>query len=196
MMFLDGVDVSLKNPAQRRVANMGFIPEERNGHAAVPSMSLAENALLTSHSLVELVRRGVLDLSSMKAKAGAIAKDFDVRLPEANPLASSLSGGNLQKFVVGREIIKGAKSVDRVAAHMGVDVGAAVFIRRAMLDLAAKGSAIVMISQDLEEIFAISHRIAVLHDGVLSDAEPAGNLTAEKVGLLMGGSHAVGGISV
>ena len=78
----------------------------------------------------------------------------------------------------------------------GVDVGAAVFIRRAMLDLAAKGSAIVMISQDLEEIFAISHRIAVLHNGVLSDAEPAGNLTAEKVGLLMGGSNAVEGISV
>ena len=78
----------------------------------------------------------------------------------------------------------------------GVDVGAAVFIRKAMLDLAAKGSAVVMISQDLEEIFAISHRIAVLHDGILSDAEPAGNLTAEKVGLLMGGSHSVGVVSV
>ena len=64
------------------------------------------------------------------------------------------------------------------------------------LDLAAKGSAIVMISQDLEEVFAISHRIAVLHEGVLSDAEPAGNLTAEKVGLLMGGSNALEGISV
>ena len=195
MMVLDGVDVSLKNPAERRVANMGFIPEERNGHAAVPSMSLADNSLLTSHSLVELVRRGVLDLSGMKAKASAIAKDFDVRLPEANPLASSLSGGNLQKFVVGREIIKVPRVLIVSQPTWGVDVGAAVFIRKAMLDLAAKGSAIVMISQDLEEIFAISHRIAVLHDGTLSDAEPAGDLTAEKVGLLMGGSHAVGEVS-
>ena len=196
VMILDGVDVSLKNPAERRVANMGFIPEERNGHAAVPSMSLADNALLTSHSLVELVRRGVLDLSGMKAKASAIAKDFDVRLPEVNPLASSLSGGNLQKFVVGREIIKGPKVLIVSQPTWGVDVGAAVFIRKAMLDLAAKGSAVVLISQDLEEIFAISHRIAVLHDGILSDAEPAGNLTAKKVGLLMGGSHAVGRVSL
>ena len=175
---------------------MGFIPEERNGHAAVTSMNLADNALLTSHSLVELVRCGVLDLSSMKARAGAIARDFDVRLPEENPLASSLSGGNLQKFVVGREIIKVPKMLIVSQPTWGVDVGAAVFIRKAMLDLAAKGSAIIMISQDLEEIFAISHRIAVLNDGVLSDAEPVGNLTAEKVGLLMGGSHAVEGVSV
>ena len=144
---------------------------------------------------MDLVRRGVLDLSGMKAKASAIAKDFDVRLPEANPLASSLSGGNLQKFVVGREIIKVPRVLIVSQPTWGVDVGAAVFIRKAMLDLAAKGSAVVMISQDLEEIFAISHRIAVLHDGILSDAEPAGNLTAEKVGLLMGGSHAVGAVA-
>ena len=194
-MVLDGVDVSLKNPAQRRVAGMGFIPEERNGHAAVPSMNLAENALLTSHSQSEIVFRGVLDLSSMRANAEAIADDFDVRLPEANPLASSLSGGNLQKFVVGREIIKIPQVLIVSQPTWGVDVGAAVFIRKAMLDLAAKGSAVVMISQDLEEIFAISHRIAVLHNGILSEAELATKLTAEKVGLLMGGSHATQGAS-
>ena len=74
----------------------------------------------------------------MKAKAGAIAKDFDVRLPETNPLASSLSGGNLQKFVVGREIIKVPRVLIVSQPTWGVDVGAAVFIRRAMLDLAAK----------------------------------------------------------
>ena len=102
----------------------------------------------------------------------------------------------MQKFVVGREIIKVPRVLIVSQPTWGVDVGAAVFIRKAMLDLAAKGSAVVMISQDLEEIFAISHRIAVLHDGILSDAEPAGTLTAEKVGLLMGGSHAVGEVSV
>mgnify|MGYP005693356487 CR=1 FL=1 len=106
VMTLDGSDISQQGPAERRLAGMGFIPEERNGHAAVPTMSLADNALLTNHSLVGVVRGGVLDLAGMRAKAAAIATDFDVRLPEPNPLASSLSGGNLQKFVVGREIIK------------------------------------------------------------------------------------------
>ena len=189
VLTLDGVDVSLKGPAERRIAGMGFIPEERNGHAAVPSMRLADNALLTSHSLGNLVRRGLLDLVGMQAKANMIAKSFDVRLPETNPLASSLSGGNLQKFVVGREIINVPRVLVVSQPTWGVDVGAAVFIREAMLELVAKGSAVVMISQDLEELFTVAHRIAVLHGGVLSVAEPAANLTAEKVGLLMGGSH-------
>ena len=96
----------------------------------------------------------------------------------------------MQKFVVGREIIKVPRVLVVSQPTGGVDIGAAVFIRAAMLDLVAKGSAVVMISQDLEEIFAISHRIAVLHDGVLSTAESATKLTAEKVGLLMGGSDA------
>ena len=189
VLNLDGVDVSFDGPSKRRIMGMGFIPEERNGHAAVPSMSLAENALLTSHSFDVLVRRGILNLSKMRAAAAAIAEDFDVRLPEANPLASSLSGGNLQKFVVGREIIKMPRVLIVSQPTWGVDVGAAVFIRKAMLDLASKGSAVIMISQDLEEIFAIAHRIAVLHGGVLSEANPASKLTAEKVGLLMGGIH-------
>ena len=195
VITLDGGDISSQGPAERRLAGMGFIPEERNGHAAVPSMSLADNALLTNHSLTGVVRGGVLDLAGMRAKAAAIATDFDVRLPEPNPLASSLSGGNLQKFVVGREIIKVPRVLIVSQPTWGVDIGAAMFIRAAMLDLATKGSAVVMISQDLEEIFAISHRIAVLHDGILSSAESATKLTAEKVGLLMGGSDALKGVA-
>ena len=137
VMFLDGVDVSLKNPAERRVARMGFIPEERNGHAAVPSMSLAENALLTSHSLVELVRRGVLDLSGMKAKAGAIAKDFDVRLPKRTRWLHLYRVAICRNLLLVK-IIKVPRVLIVSQPTWGVDVGAAVFIRRAMLDLAAK----------------------------------------------------------
>ena len=145
VITLDGGDISSKGPAERRLAGMGFIPEERNGHAAVPSMSLADNALLTNHSLTGVVRGGVLDLVGMRAKAAAIATAFDVRLPEPNPLASSLSGGNLQTFVVGREIIKAPKVLLVSQPTWGVDVGAAVCIRKAMLDLAAAGSAVIML---------------------------------------------------
>lgn len=185
---LDGEDLSQVGPAGRRVAGIGFVPEERNGHAAVPSMTLSDNSLLTAHSLEGAQNKGVINGAAMRARAAAIAAAFDVRLPGVNPLASSLSGGNLQKFVVGREIEKVPRVLIISQPTWGVDIGAAMFIRKAMLELAAKGSAVIMISQDLEEVFMVSHRVSVLYDGGLSDAVPVKSLTAEKVGLLMGGS--------
>ena len=130
----------------------------------------------------------MIDGAQTVQKAAEIAAAFDVRLPGENPLASALSGGNLQKFVVGREIAKRPRVFIVSQPTWGVDVGAALFIRRAMLELAAAGSAVIMISQDLEEIFAISHRVAVLHEGTLSDPMVTADVTAETVGLLMGGS--------
>ena len=190
---IDGDDITANGPAERRQRGMGFVPEERNGHAAVPSMTLADNALLTSHSLGGTVGRGVIDAEACRDMAATVARDFDVRLPQENPMASALSGGNLQKFVVGREISKRPKVFIVSQPTWGVDVGAALFIRRAMLDLAEAGSAVVMISQDLEEIFAISHRIAVLHDGAISAPMVTADVTAETVGLLMGGSMPLDG---
>ncbi len=191
MITVDSHQIGTVGPARRRQFGIGFVPEERNGHAAVTSMTLADNVLLTGHSLDNVMRRGVIERAQMMQIAGEIASEFDVRLPEDNPLASSLSGGNLQKFVVGREIIKRPRVFIVSQPTWGVDVGAALFIRRAMLELAAEGSAVIMISQDLEEIFAISHRIAVLYNGSLSEPVVAADVTPESIGLLMGGSHSM-----
>ncbi len=187
IMVIEGLDITHAGPTARRNAGISFVPEERNGHAAVPAMSLADNNLLTSHSLAGAVKKGIIDNNAMRQAADDVTTAFDVRLPNENPLASALSGGNLQKFVVGREIAKSPKVLIISQPTWGVDVGAAMFIRSAMLKLAAKGSAVVMISQDLEEVFMIAHRIAVLYDGHLSAAMDVTGLTAEKVGLLMGG---------
>lgn len=187
IISIDGADISRAGPAQRRQLGVGLVPEERNGHAAVTSMSLADNALLTSHSLGQTVARGMIDADAARSMASDVAAAFDVRLPGENPLASALSGGNLQKFVVGREITKSPRVFIVSQPTWGVDVGAALFIRRAMLELAEAGSAVIMISQDLEEIFAISHRVAVLHDGALSAPMVTADVTPEEVGLLMGG---------
>ncbi|MEK9960301.1 MAG: ATP-binding cassette domain-containing protein, partial [Rhodobiaceae bacterium] len=165
---VEGTDITREGPSRRRQHGLGFVPEERNGHAAVPSMTLADNALLTSHSLGRVVTRGLVDAAATRAMAAEVAGAFDVRLPQENPMASALSGGNLQKFVVGREISKRPRVFIVSQPTWGVDVGAALSIRTAILGLAASGSAVVMISQDLEEIFAISHRVAVLYDGALS----------------------------
>ncbi|MGC6521024.1 MAG: ABC transporter ATP-binding protein [Candidatus Puniceispirillaceae bacterium] len=188
VISIEGRDITADGPAFRRQCGMGFVPEERNGHAAVPGMSLADNALLTSHSLGGTADRGMIDSAACRQMASEVSRDFDVRLPQDNPMASALSGGNLQKFVVGREIAKRPKVFIVSQPTWGVDVGAALFIRRAMLELAESGSAVVMISQDLEEIFAISHRVAVLHEGSMSAPMVTADVTAETVGLLMGGS--------
>ena len=192
VLVADGVDMTSEGPSRRRQLGLGFVPEERNGHAAVTSMTLAENTLLTAHPLGRVASRGLVDSDATRRMAADIAARFDVRLPQDNPVASALSGGNLQKFVVGREISRGPRVFIVSQPTWGVDVGAALSIRTAILGLAAAGSAVVMISQDLEEIFAISHRVAVLYDGALSDVMVTADVTPEKIGLLMGGSAAAG----
>ena len=189
IIFMGGRDISQMGPMARRVAGLSFVPEERNGHAAVPAMRLSENALLTSYEREGAVQMGVVSQAYATQSADRISEMFDVRRPEADPLASALSGGNLQKFVVGREIAKKPDVLIVSQPTWGVDVGAAQFIRKAMMDLAANGAAVIVISQDLEEIFAVSHKIAVLHEGRLSPAYAAREMTAEAIGLLMGGSH-------
>ncbi|MGC6517297.1 MAG: ABC transporter ATP-binding protein [Candidatus Puniceispirillaceae bacterium] len=188
-MSVMGEDLRSHMPETRRQKGVGFIPEDRNGHAAVPAMRLSENTLMTSHSSGEMVVTGLVRHQSVQAQTQMIISDFDVRTPEADPLASALSGGNLQKFVVGREIQKQPKVLIVSQPTWGVDIGAAQLIRTALLALAQKGSAILLISQDLEEIFAISSHIAVLHGGRLSQAYEAGEMTPESVGLLMGGEQ-------
>ena len=193
---IEGVDITRDGPSRRRQHGLGFVPEERNGHAAVPNMTLADNALLTSHALGSVVTRGLVDPAATRAMAAAVAADFDVRLPQENPMASALSGGNLQKFVVGREMSKRPRVFIVSQPTWGVDVGAALSIRTAILDLAAAGSAVVMISQDLEEIFAISHRVAVLYDGTLSEAMVTADVTPDRLGLLMGGADMPAGVKM
>jgi simple sugar transport system ATP-binding protein len=117
-----------------------------------------------------------------------VSERYDVRKGKRDPEARSLSGGNLQKFVVGREIDRKPGVLVVNQPTWGVDAGAAAMIRQALIDLAASGSAVLVISQDLDEIFEIADRIAVLHHGHLSVAEPAATMTLERIGLLMGGA--------
>ncbi len=183
------IDISQMGPTARRKSGVCCVPEERNGHAAVPDMTLSENSLLTLHHIQNAIRLGQINASFCHDFSRKITDEFDVRLPKKNPLAAQLSGGNLQKFVVGREILKEPELLIVSQPTWGVDVGAAMIIRKAMVQMAQRGAAIIMISQDLEEIFSISHHIAVLHEGRLSTQYSASEMTAEQVGLLMGGAR-------
>ncbi|CAG9261274.1 Guanosine import ATP-binding protein NupO [Paraburkholderia unamae] len=170
----------------RRKLGFAFVPEERLGRGAVPAMSLAENALLTAHR-EGMVRSGWLKTGAMRAFAERCIGAFDVRCGGPDALAQSLSGGNLQKYIVGREILQAPKVLVVAQPTWGVDVGAAAFIRQQLLDLSARGVAILVISEELEELFDICDRIAVLAGGRLSPARLTGETNAEEIGRWMAG---------
>jgi general nucleoside transport system ATP-binding protein len=171
----------------RRRLGAAFVPEERLGHAAVPTHRLSENAVLSHHATGDIVRAGVVTLGPARRLARSIIAGFDVRTPSPDPSARQLSGGNLQKFVVGREIIRRPAVLVVDQPTWGVDAGAARLIRQALLDLARQGSAILAISQDLDELFEIADRIAVIHAGALSPARHTAAWTRDEIGLVMMG---------
>jgi ABC-type uncharacterized transport system ATPase subunit len=174
----------------RRRLGAAFVPEERLGHAAVPELRLSENALLSHHSGGALVRNGFVASDAARGLARSIVSAFDVRVPEADPAARKLSGGNLQKFVIGREMIGKPALLVVDQPTWGVDAGAASLIRQALVDLAAGGSAVLVISQDLDELFEIADRIAVIHDGRLGQMRPTSAWTRDQIGLDMMGEGA------
>jgi general nucleoside transport system ATP-binding protein len=166
-----------------------FVPEERLGHGAAPRMKLSENALLTGHAASGMVKRGFINKAAMLAHVDRTTKTFDVRKAKRDPEAVSLSGGNLQKFVVGREILREPGVLIVNQPTWGVDAGAAATIRQALIDLSARGAAVLAISQDLDELAEIADRIAVMFHGRLSAPLEAAEATREKLGLLMGGAN-------
>ncbi len=184
-----GQDVSRQGPTSRRALGMLAAPEERLGHAAAPDMSLTENALLTGAVREGLDKGGMLNWSGARAFAKKIIEAFDVRTPGPANAARSLSGGNLQKFVIGREVLQRPEVLVVNQPTWGVDASAAAAIRQALMDLAENGAAIIVISQDLDELMEISDRFAALNEGRLSPPETTQGLTVEAIGLMMGGAH-------
>lgn len=186
---IEGTDASRLGVSARRRLGLASVPEERNGHAAVPAMSLTENAILSARARKGLASRGLLKLGAAKAFAGSVIAAFSVKARGPASVASSLSGGNLQKFIMGREIGQDPAVLLVSQPTWGVDAGAASSIRQALADLAEKGAAILLVSQDLDELLQISDRIAVINGGRLSKAMEVAEVSIDELGLLMGGVH-------
>jgi simple sugar transport system ATP-binding protein len=187
-IVIDGRAAGQLNVNDRRRMGAAFVPEERLGHGCAPRMKLSENALLTGHAASGMVKRGFINKLATLAHVDRTTKSFDVRKAKRDPEAVSLSGGNLQKFVVGREILRDPGILVVSQPTWGVDAGAAAVIRQALVDLAGRGSAVLVISQDLDELAEIADRIAVMFHGKLSAPLEAAQATRERLGLLMGGA--------
>jgi len=183
---LGGLGIGSLSPDQRRKLGVAIVPEERLGRGAVPGMTLAENALLTA-SGQGLVKQGMIRFDRVREFAHAVIQRFGVRCNGENSNAASLSGGNLQKYIIGREALQNPRLL--VASHptWGVDVGSAVAIHEALVQLRDAGAAILLISEDLDELFQLCNRIGALCGGRLSPMAPAAELGIEQLGQWMAG---------
>ena len=186
---IDGNNAGHLGPNDRRKAGLVTGPEERLGHAAAPDMSLMENALLTGVLRKGLAKNGFIDWAKTRDYAAEVIKTFDVRTPGTHTAARALSGGNLQKFVIGREILQEPGIIIVNQPTWGVDAAAAAFIRQALLDRAAAGAAVVVISQDIDELLEVGDKFAALNEGRLSDPVPTKGLSVDQIGLMLGGAH-------
>ncbi len=178
--------------SQRRLLGAAFVPEERLGHGAAPRMRLSDNLLLSRHKTdgkAFVGTAGVIKTSAIQQASQRIIAEMDVRKSAPDPEAAALSGGNLQKFIIGRELDRNPSVMVVNQPTWGVDAGAAARIRQALIELARSGSAVLVISQDLDELFEISDSIAVMHNGELSKPIPIAEATLERIGLLMGGAE-------
>lgn len=187
MILVDGNDISNSATDQRRMIGVCSVPEERNGHAAVADFTLAENAILTARQRKNLVRGGLVLHKKSIGYAAEVISAFDVKATGPKALAGSLSGGNLQKFIMGREIMQTPDVLLVSQPTWGVDAGAASAIHQALVDLASAGSAIVVISQDLDELLLLSDTLSVINAGQLSPPMRTQDASVEQIGLLMGG---------
>jgi len=184
-----GASVGRLDAKARRLKGLASVPEERNGHAAVPDFTLSDNSVLTGRDRLKLAVSGIINPRAARKYTGDVISTFAVKATGTEATAGSLSGGNLQKYIMGREILQRPEVLVVSQPTWGVDAGAAAAIHQALVDLAAAGSAIVVISQDLDELLALSDTLAVINGGRLSKAMTVSNADINEIGLLMGGIH-------
>jgi simple sugar transport system ATP-binding protein len=182
---MGGHDVSRLSPGRRRKMGLHFVPEERLGRGAVPTFSLAENLLLTRQDAVGPF--GWLKLGVLRQDAAAIIANYQVKANGPHAAAKSLSGGNLQKFIVGREIEAKPKLLIVSQPTWGVDVGASAQIRGEILALRDAGCAVLVVSEELDELFEICDRLHVIAKGRLSPSVMRRDVTTERIGEWMSG---------
>ncbi|MEJ8280332.1 ABC transporter ATP-binding protein [Pseudonocardia spirodelae] len=187
-VVLNGTDVSHASTMSRREAGVGYVPEDRSRHALLGDRSLWANRILGFQSRAPIARHGLLDTAAARTDTERIVRDFDVRTPGIDVMASALSGGNQQKLVVGREL--SGDPVLLIAAHptRGVDVGAQAGIWAELRRARAAGLAVLLVSADLDELIGLSDTLAVISDGrLVGTADPA-SVTPEELGTMMTGA--------
>ena len=186
-IFIDDTDVAGKVPAEVRAAGLSYVPEGRMKNGCIGEFTVAENLLLVDHKDRRFVKRGLFDFGAIKQHAAQLVKQYAVKTPTLDTTARSLSGGNIQKLILAREISGTPKVLVASQPARGVDIGAAEYIHERLVEQRAENTAILMISEDLDEIFGLSDRIAVIYEGQIMGIVDPGAVTREEIGLMMAG---------
>lgn len=188
-VFLEGQDITHSAPGEITERMLSYIPEERMRDGMIKDFTVAENMVLREHHKQPFSRSGFLNLPGIAAHSDEMIKKFSVKTPSRETLAKNLSGGNIQKIVLAREISRGPRAIIAAQPTRGLDIGATEYVREQLLIERRKGTAVVLISEDLDEILALSDRIAVFYEGQVMDIVPRAVATPERLGLLMAGVH-------
>ena len=188
-IIFKNINIENFNPQQRRNLSIAFVPENRLGHSAVPELTLSENILLSQFANNKFSKFGIIDNNFIEKHTNTVIKNFNVVTSGFDAKASSLSGGNLQKFVIGREITSNPELLIISHPTWGIDAGAEHSIRESLINLSKNGTSIIVISQDLDELIEITHRMSVIYGGKLSKSFNTKDIDITKLGLLMGGKN-------
>ena len=182
-----GTDITSFSPRKRHEAGIAHVPEDRNHMGMVGSFSVAENLVLDSYYAPPFSRRGVMDGGAIRQSAETLVHDFDVRPPLIDNTGDALSGGNAQKMIVAREFSRDVPLVICAQPTRGIDVGSIEYIHEQIVRKRDEGKAILIVSTELDEIFALSDRIVVMYDGRIVAEKQASETSPTEIGLYMAG---------
>ncbi len=184
-VVLDGTAITNQTTEEILHAGVAHIPEDRNREGLVLDFSIAENAILVNHDRAPIQRGGIINAREVGRFVDGLIRDFAIKCSGNQDVTRGLSGGNQQKLVLGRELSRNPKLLIAMQPTRGLDVGAIEYVHRRLLGQSTLGTAILLISSELDEILALSDRVAVLRDGKIVGTLPRSLASAEKIGPLM-----------
>ena len=185
---IGGIDVAHDDPKRTRQRGVAYVPEDRRREGLVLAFTVADNFILGKQDRPPFSRRGVLDDNAIRDQGDRLAKEFDVRPPNARAIVGNLSGGNQQKVVLGRELSEQPTLIVISQPTRGLDIGSTEYVWERLLEQRSRGAAVLLVSSELDEIRALSDRIAVMFEGRLVATLAAAEATEERLGLLMAGN--------
>ncbi len=188
-VLINGEDIINRAPREAIRRQVAHVPEDRNGVGSAPSLSLAENLIMKNYRTEPVGTGWVLNRLVIRKQATELKAAYDIAAPNIDVQARLLSGGNLQKAILAREMSAQPKIIVAVQPTRGLDVGAIEAVQRVLLAERARGTAILLFSEELEEVMSLSDRIAVIYEGqIMGEVKPA-ETTLEQIGLMMAGQR-------